>query len=212
MFKENVKFLREMQSKTQEEFARKFGYRSAAAVCQWERGTSVPPANVLSRLAEMADVTVDELLNADISASLEKRKHDTDMRAAVRIKVYSSIHAGIPDEAIDEVVDWEDIPAEWTTNGRKYYGVRVKGDSMEPDYREGDTIIVQSLPQCESGDTCVVRVNGDDAVLRKVIIHEDKMILQPLNPAYQPMFFTGAEGEPHVEIGGIVRELRRTLK
>jgi SOS-response transcriptional repressor LexA len=54
---------------------------------------------------------------------------------------------------------------------------------MYPKYFEEDTVIVLRQPECESGQDCVVYVNGYDATLKKVIKQENGIWLQPLNPA-----------------------------
>lgn len=80
-------------------------------------------------MARLFNVTVDELTSVD----LEKKEQQTDTtHEAVRINVYGSVPAGIPQEAIEDVVGFEDIPKEWTTGGREYFALRVKGASMEP--------------------------------------------------------------------------------
>ena len=95
--------------------------------------------------------------------------------------------------------------------GKRYFGLKVKGNSMYPMFMEGDTIIVRQQPDCESGQVCAVRVNGDDATLKKVIKQGATTVLQPLNPEYEPMFFVGSDGEPSLEIMGVVVEIRRKL-
>ena len=51
------------------------------------------------------------------------------------------IPAGIPVEAIEDVLDYEEAPLDWTTGGREYFALKIKGDSMSPNYIDGDTVI-----------------------------------------------------------------------
>ena len=100
-------------------------------------------------------------------------------------------------------------------NGEKeYFGLRVKGDSMYPEYLDGDTVIVRKTPCCDSGDVCVVYVNGYDATLKRIKLNEDGSItLQPRNPEYPPRTYSLAEVESvPVSIAGVVVELRRKVK
>ena len=206
MFAENVRYIRALRGYSQLALSKLLGYTSAAIVSQWEAGRATPPADTLTRLAAMANCSVDDLLYRDLSKPLNRDEYP---RASCRIPVYSAVHAGIPCEAIEEPVDWEDIPEDWTAGGREYFAVKVKGDCMEPEYRQGDVVIVQYSSTCNSGDDAIVRVNGDDAMLRRVIINGPVIALQPLNPSYAPTLLSGAAGEPPVSVIGVVRELRR---
>ena len=128
-----------------------------------------------------------------------------------RIKVFGTVPAGIPIEAIEDVVDWEDIPNDWISGGQEYFGLKVKGDSMYPKYLDGDTIIVRKQSDCESGQDCVVYVNGYDATLKKVVKKPDCIILQPLNPTYDPKVYDYNDESNPVTIAGVVVEIRRTV-
>ena len=127
------------------------------------------------------------------------------------IPIYGTIPAGIPVAAIQDIEGYEEIDPSMLRGGKRYFGLKVKGNSMYPMFMEGDTIIVNQQPDCESGQICAVRVNGDDATLKKVIKQGATTVLQPLNPEYEPMFFVGSAGEPSLEIMGVVVEIRRKL-
>lgn len=132
---------------------------------------------------------------------------------AIRISVLGTIPAGIPVEAVEDVLDWEEIPESWGSGGREYFGLRVKGDSMYPRYLEGDTVILRKQPTCDSGNDCAVLVNGDEATLKQVILRQDGSVeLRPVNPAYPPRVYSPAEVERlPVHILGVVVELRRKI-
>ena len=117
-------------------------------------------------------------------------------------------------DAIEDILDWEEVPASWGSGGREYFGLRVKGDSMYPKYLEGDTVILRKQPTCDSGDDCAVLVNGDAATLKQVILREDGAVeLRPANPAYPPRTYSPAEIESlPVQVIGVVVELRRKIK
>lgn len=126
------------------------------------------------------------------------------------INVYSSVHAGIPNEMIDNIVDTEELSEELLNSEKFYFGVKVKGDSMLPEYIEGDTLIVEKSSSCESGDDCIVSIGGDEAFLKRIYISPNSLTLQALNSKYPPINFTNDEIiTKNVVIIGIVRELRR---
>ena len=165
---------------------------------------SIPSVAKVQMLADYLGVTTSELLGETASSS----------PTGIRIPVLGTIPAGIPIEAVEDILDWEEIPAAWASGDRQYYGLRVKGDSMYPRYLEGDTVILQKEKTCESGDDCAVLVNGDEATLKQVMIRGDGSLeLRPSNPAYPPRIYTPAEVESlPVQIIGVVVELRRKIK
>lgn len=127
---------------------------------------------------------------------------------SVLIPVYGSIPAGIPLEAIEDIQGQVDIPADWLSNGREYIALKVIGDSMYPKYLDGDTVIIQLQPDCESGQDCACYVNGFNATLKTVKKGYGKIELKPYNPNYPPQTYNHP-GE--VTIIGVVKQLRRNL-
>lgn len=172
----------------------------------WENGKSKVDHESIGRLAVILGVSADYLLGKDDVMPA----HD----AAIRIPVLGTVPAGIPIEAIEDIVDWEDLPHAMTAGGKEYFGLRVEGDSMYPDYLEGDTIIVRKTQVCNSGEDCVVYVNGYDATLKRVKLGADgSLSIVPRNPTYPPRTFSPQEiRDLPVSIAGVVVELRRKLK
>lgn len=204
----NIRYLRNKNGWGQDFLAEKLGYKSYTTVQKWESGVSDPPLKTLDKLAKLFGVDIDDLNNSDLT--VPKRDYDT-LSSAVRIPVLGSVPAGIPLEAIEDIVDWEDIPREWTKGGKEFFGLKIQGDSMYPKYMEGDTIILRKADDCENGDECVVYVNGYDATFKKVIKRTDHIILQPLNSAYEPMMIDYNDEINPIKIVGVVVELRRKL-
>lgn len=157
------------------------------------------------RILSAADIEIRDSFEATMKALGKVLDISTPQ---TRIKVLGSVPAGIPIEAIEDIVDWEEIPREWTLSGKEYFGLKVKGDSMSPEYLDGDTIILQKTNDCESGDDCVVYVNGYDATFKRVIKKTDHIILQPINSTYEPIMCEYT-GDNSVQIAGVVVELRR---
>lgn len=128
------------------------------------------------------------------------------------INVYSSVHAGILNEMIENIVDTEEISEKMASSGKDYFGIKVKGDSMSPQYLEGDTLIIEKASTCEYGQDCIVAINGNEAFLKRVYINPQGITLQALNPKYEPLIYTNEEvSSLPVTIIGIVRELRRKI-
>ena len=173
-------------------------------VANMRRKGTQPSVEKIRLLADYLGVTTSELLGEEPRAS----------PGAIRISVLGTIPAGVPVEAVEDVLDWEEIPESWGSGGREYFGLRVKGDSMYPRYIEGDTVILRKQPTCDSGDDCAVLVNGDEATLKQVHFRPGGGVeLRPVNPAYPPRVYSPAEVERlPVSILGVVVELRRKIK
>ena len=131
--------------------------------------------------------------------------------ASVRINVLGRVAAGIPIDAVEEIIDWEDIPAEMAKNG-EYFGLRIKGDSMSPRIMDGDTVIVRRQDDAETGDIVIAIVNGYDGVCKRLKKSESGIMLISLNPSYDPLVFDHSEIDSiPVSIIGKVVELRGKL-
>ena len=82
MFSENLKALRKARGMTQEELAARLPV-VRQTVSKWEKGLSVPDAELLIRLAEVLDTTVGQLLGADIPEDGESRNDLADQLARI---------------------------------------------------------------------------------------------------------------------------------
>ena len=129
-------------------------------------------------------------------------------RAGVAINVLGRVAAGIPINAITEIIDTEEISEDLAKTG-DFFALKIKGDSMEPRIVDGDVVIVKQQEDAENGDTVIALVNGDDAVCKRLRKYRDGLELISNNPAYAPMFFDKEtiETKP-VRIIGKVVELR----
>ena len=187
-----------------------------AAANKWKSG-SIPNGQTLNKLADYFEVTNDFLLGHEKTPTLTKKDERINISPATisrqvrRINVLGSVPAGIPTEAIEDIIDWEELPEDMFSGGREYFGLRVSGDSMWPDILDGDIVIIRKTPTCDSGSIAVVYVNGYDATLKQVKFGEDGSItLQPKNPNYPPRTYSPKEIEElPVSIAGVVVELRR---
>lgn len=163
--------------------------------------------DVALELASAMNIKIEDLLN--MLNNDQGFNINNDNNSAI-VFVYGTIPAGIPMECIEDIMNTEEISADMLRGGKQYFGLRVKGNSMEPEYLDGDTLILEKVDDCESGDDCVVMVNGNDGTFKRVFKNENGIILQPLNPSYSPMVYTNEQIETlPIKILGIVVEFRR---
>lgn len=130
--------------------------------------------------------------------------------AANRIPVLGRVPAGVPLEAVTDIVDEVEIDSRLAATGYDYFGLLVTGDSMFPEYRDGDVVILRAQSFAETGDDVVAYIGGSDATLKRIAVLDEGIELRPINPAYPVRRFSGGEVEAlPVTIGGIVVEQRR---
>lgn len=91
-----------------------------------------------------------------------------------------------------------------------YYALQITGDSMEPLFSDGDIAIVHKQDDFESGNTCIVLINGDEATVKKVVRMEDGIDLIAMNPYYPVRHFSNEDMKKiPVKIIGKVVEARK---
>ena len=67
--------------------------------------------------------------------------------------------------------------------------IPIKGDSMEPDYQDGDLVFIQTSVDLNNGVIGVFNYNGD-AYIKQLVIDKEQAYLHSLNPAYKDMPIT----------------------
>ncbi len=129
----------------------------------------------------------------------------------ITINVLGRVAAGLPIEAVENIIDTEEISEDMAKIG-EYFGLQIHGDSMEPRMYEGDIVIVRKQDDAESGEIVIAMVNGNDATCKRLTKYSSGIALTSLNSKYEPMMFTNQEIiEKPVRIIGKVVELRGKL-
>lgn len=123
------------------------------------------------------------------------------------IPILGRIPAGIPIPAVTDVLGYlNGIP----DNGHDRFALRVSGDSMVPEYRDGDVVVIQVQSTAHSGADVVAYIGEEDATLKRLVYTSDGLELRPLNPAYDVRHFTAEQvAALPVTIGGMVVGLWR---
>jgi repressor LexA len=171
--KDRLRQLRKQAGYSQEELAKRFGYKSFTTIQKWEDGTSTPPMPVLQQLATLYHVSFQQLLG----------ENDT----LVSIPVLGVVRGGLPIDAYEQEID--SYPTEVDEPGEYFY-LRVVGDSMiNARIYEGDDVFVRRQSSVAQGDIAVIMIE-DEATLKRVYFKENLLILQPENDKYEPMTFT----------------------
>lgn len=194
-----IKSTRESLKLTKRELAKRIGVHESS-INKYEKGLVDIPLSKITELARVLNVTESYLMGWE--------DDDKETPQGIKIPVLGTVAAGIPISAVEDILDYEEIPQSWSNQG-EFFGLRIKGDSMQPKMDEGDVVIVRQQSDANNGDTVIVLVNGDDATCKKLQKTDNGIMLVSTNPNYLPMFFTNEEivTKPVVILGKVV-ELR----
>ncbi|MHB1314244.1 MAG: LexA family protein [Christensenellales bacterium] len=205
MFNIALKLLREQQGLSQARLAMMLGV-SQSTIGMWESDKNKPEYANLRKLSDIFHVPMDTLSGQSVLP--QQFNPERPSGKGVWIPVLGRIQAGIPLDAVEEVLDYEEITKSMASQG-EHFALQINGDSMEPRISQGDVVIVRKQNDINSGDVAVVLINNTDATIKRVKKSLEGIMLIPTNPAYEPMFFSNKAIEDlPVRVLGKVVELR----
>ena len=183
--------------------------------------------STIRKLASFMNCTMDYLTYDDLTLPSQIKLDNLQFDNAefvdissdtIQIPVLGTIKAGIPIEAQEDIIEYVDIPREWTKGNKEFYGLKISGDSMLPKYQTDDIVIFEKTEDYTKANKkdCAVMVNGYDATFKNVTINDSGITLIPFNinnsENYQPTFYDRqAISDLPVKIIGIAVEKRTRL-
>lgn len=192
----HIKELREAKGLNMREAAQLLGLPYTTYV-NYEKGLREPTSETLIQIADFFETSIDYLVGR--KPINESQISDVNWSAVApnlmpmpqmrKIPLLGSIACGAPilaDEHIEGYVDIPDhIDAQFT--------LRCKGDSMiNARIYDGDIVYIRQQEEVNNGEIAAVLVN-DEATLKRVKFHPDRIILEPANPLYDPLVYRGEE-------------------
>lgn len=196
---QNIKNYRESHNLTQSELAAKLDI-SQQSIDKYENAGTIPREKVVKAMMTLFGLTRNELFG----------EPEASTPTATNIPVLGTVIAGQPAYAAENIIGWEEVTYRMAKQG-KLFALKVRGNSMTPEFKEGDIVIIREQEDVESGEIAVVLINGDEATMKKVKKTEDGIVLYAFNPSvYEPHFYSNQEIESlPVRIIGKVIENRR---
>lgn len=185
-FSENLKILRTYKNLSQDKLAEELGL-SRSLIGMWESGQRKPSYETLELIADFFNVRLDDLSGRTVSNNLFSPQITDDI---VEFAVIGDVAAGFDKIAIE---DWSgdkiEVPTSYLQGRKKedFFVLRIKGDSMYPEYRDGDKVLVLKQNAVDySGQVAVAIYNDDMGTIKKIEYRPDCINLVPINPQYQP--------------------------
>ncbi|WP_303164528.1 LexA family protein [Mitsuokella multacida] len=211
---QNIKMYMEDKGISRKEFCKRLGF-AYSTVTDWLNAEKYPRIDKIEMMATFFGVSKADLVEphtATHSPAKPPAPSQQPRDKGIRIPVLGRVVAGIPIEAIEEIIDWEEIPQKMAATG-KFFALRVCGHSMEPTILEGDVVIVRQQEDVDNYDTAIVLVNGDEATVKRVKKQKEGITLIATNTSvYEPHFYSNQEiHDLPVKILGKVVEMRRRL-
>lgn len=190
-----------------------------SAISQYLSGLYEAKQKSIFKLANVLDVSEGWLMGLDVPM---KRNTDDLLKKigavplsetdTVKIPILGTVKAGYNYLAQENTIDYISFKVDGSDK-ENYYGLYVTGDSMEPLFDDGDTVIVHKQNDFENGDYCVVLINGNEATVKRVYKGNTGLELKAINPYYPPKIFTREEIETlPVQIIGVVEKSIRNFK
>lgn len=169
----------------------------------WENGQNKPRVKTLEKTSSVLGITSNHLIYDS-----DDLDNESVSKGAFKIPVLGTVQAGVPMEAVENIIDYEEISEEMARSG-EYFGLKVKGSSMEPKFSEGDVVIVRKQPDAENGEIAIILVNGSEATIKIIKKDSNGIMLISSNPNYEVQFYDNKDiEEKPVQIIGKVVELR----
>lgn len=199
---------------------------SRVAVSQWERGESSPSGRYLNDLAAALGVSVDWLLTGKgntsepftaFSPAFESNVEPAQIPHGGRVPILSYVQAGHWREMCEQATAF-DGSLEYISVGVSVgccaFGLWVRGNSMEPDFKEGDLLIVDPDEAPKAGDFVIAKNGSEEATFKKYRSRGEyddgrpRFELVPLNDDHETL----STDNTHIAIIGVVVEHRRIFK
>lgn len=180
---EKLNLLMSQRDENKMDVSRGSGVPYMTIVNFYEKGTENVKLSTLRKLANYFHCSLDYLVDDNMSFE-GMIPTNGEM---VKVPIVGRISCGNGSLAYEDIEGYEATPREWLNGGEHFY-LRAKGDSMSgARINDGDLLLIRKQVEVENGEIAAVLI-GEDAVLKRVFVNGDQMILQSENSAYPPIF------------------------
>lgn len=187
----------QLRNMTASELSKRSGVNEGA-ISQYRAGAYKASQSNLDKLSKILNVQIPWLMGCDVPMQIQTNQYDYNINLVapqitddfVTFPVMGDVSAGFDKIAIE---DWTgdkiDVPPQYLKGRNKddFFVLRVKGDSMYPEYKDGDKVLILKQNAVDySGQVAVAIYNDDMGAIKKVEYRPNCVNLVPINPQYQP--------------------------
>ena len=181
---------------------------SESLLSKYLSGNAVARQKKITLISDVLNINPVWLMGYNVP--IEELKTDLLGNPIVDIPLLGTVKAGYDYMAQENWEGMIKVDKDVIKDGFDYFALEVKGNSMSPVLIEGDIVIIKKQEDFENGDIVVAIIDGDEATIKKGKKSDNSILLQPLNPDYEPLIFTYDEMKTiPVIIVGIVKQLKR---
>ncbi len=194
MFKNSLRQLRESKGYSMEELARLYNSTynakmNKSTLSRYENGLQEPMYSTASNLAKLFGVSVDELVNEDLSFP-----GVLPLPKTYKVPLLGDIACGSPITAVEDIEAMVNVPEYIHVD----FALRCKGDSMiNARIFDGDIVYIHKQEEVENGEIAAVMIADSaemaEATLKRVYFSGEQLILQAENPTFSPIMFSGED-------------------
>lgn len=210
-FMKNIKYVREKRGLSQSKLAEMIDVNQTT-IARWEDENRIPTIDKAIQVSNILNIPLDILVGKNLQFdNVEPVNIDSNI---IKIPVFGTIKAGIPIESQSDIIEYVEIPKIWTRGGKKFYGLKISGDSMFPKYNEDDIVIFEQNDDTTlyHGKDVAIMINGTESTFKKLLVNEQGIVLQPYNTGYDIMMFSKEDVEQlPIKVVGIAREKRTRI-
>ena len=179
VFAKNLQYYMKLNNKTRNDVCRDLEI-PYSTFTDWCNANIYPRIDKIQLLANYFGIQ-----KSDLVENKEKSKTDALGNPVVSLPLVGTVKAGYNYLAQENWVGTVDVETSLVGDGKDYFALKVKGDSMAPVFIENDIVIIKKQNDCENNEFAVVIINGDEGTLKKIKKTDSGIILQPLNPSYR---------------------------
>lgn len=211
-----LKEIRKANKLNQTEFAKKFNI-SQQTISNWENGVTDIDIESLTAISKTFNLTIDYILGETEEAiDISKIKNIMPIpQSLTKLPIIGTITAGYDGTAREEDLGEIEV-LDIALNGyaaEECFVLKIKGNSMYPQFIDGDLVLVHKQNHVDSGTIAVVLYNGDEATVKKVIYKygENWLDLVPTNPEYMTKHIENEDLEQCRVIGKVISLVLRKI-
>lgn len=202
---ERIKELRRAKGISVDKLAEAIG-KDRATIYRYEsKAIEDMPTSILEPLAKALGTTPAYLMGWEGATVVAASTDNIYMRP-----VYDSVAAGFNVLAQNTVVGYIPTQIMSPSEQEQYIWVNVVGDSMSPLIDDGSKVLIKLQESVDSGQIAVVLIDGEEAVVKRIVYGADWIELQSVNPYYPPRRFEGQEVR-RIRVMGLVKEVSKSI-
>lgn len=171
----------------------------------WCNGKKYPRIDKIEMLANYFGIEKSDLIENKHTYTLPNSISLKDLLID-KVPLLNTVKTGYDYLSNENILDY--IAINFKKDRYDYYALKITGDSMDTIISDGDYVIIQKQNDFNSGDYCVITINNENAIIKRVFKLDTGIELVSLNPSYKPIRYTFDEMKKiPVEVIGIVKQL-----